>query len=235
MSVVCRHGVPEAALSDRGTNFQCEVIDQLLEMLDIHRLRTSAYHPQCDGETERFNQTIEQILTCYVAEEQAEWNLFLEKMAFAYNTSIHATTGLTPFDVFYADRNVRRTSYILGDRVWLLNSAKKKGVSKKLSRKWTGPFTVVEVRNENNYIIKPDKKGKRQLVRAIRLKKCFIPPSNVRYDSVIEYSQSQTKLDLNQTKNIEKPETDFVCLEPGQDKTMESNELIYANIENQNE
>ncbi|CAF0925457.1 unnamed protein product [Brachionus calyciflorus] len=101
ISVVCQHGVPEAALSDRGTNFQSEVIDQLLEMLDIHRLRTSAYHPQCDGETKRFNRTIEQMLACYVAEEQAEWNLFLKKIVFAYNTSIHATTGLTPFEVVY--------------------------------------------------------------------------------------------------------------------------------------
>ena len=101
MLIVCRHGVPEAALSDRGPNFQSEVIDQLLEMLDIHRLRTSAYHPQCDGETERFNRTIEQMLACYVAEEQAEWDVYLPKMAFAYNTSVHATTGLTPFEVVY--------------------------------------------------------------------------------------------------------------------------------------
>ncbi|CAF1036487.1 unnamed protein product [Brachionus calyciflorus] len=48
ISVVCRHSVPEAALSDRGTNFQSELIDQLIEMLDIHRLRTSAFHSQCD-------------------------------------------------------------------------------------------------------------------------------------------------------------------------------------------
>ncbi|RNA17632.1 Transposon Ty3-I Gag-Pol poly [Brachionus plicatilis] len=65
---------------------------------------------------------------------------------------------------------VRRTYYILGGRVWLLDSAKKKGLSKKLSRKWIGPFTVVEVRSENNCLIKPDNKGKKQLVHANRLK-----------------------------------------------------------------
>lgn len=159
-------------------------IFQYLKIFDIHRFRTFAYHPQCDGETERFNCTIEQMLACYVAEEKSDWSLYLEK--FAYNTSIHATTGLTPFEVvygrrpklpvdlmfqvpelglnldvdsyvkktqtkllrfydivakntdskvskfkFYADRNVRRKAYNLGDRVWLLNSAKKNGVSKK--------------------------------------------------------------------------------------------------------
>ncbi|RNA17710.1 hypothetical protein BpHYR1_049061, partial [Brachionus plicatilis] len=67
---------------------------------------------------------------------------------------------------------------------------KKKELSKKLSRKWVGPFTVVEVRSESNYLIKPDKKGRNQLVHANRLKKYLSPPINVRYDSLIENSES---------------------------------------------
>ncbi|CAF1111700.1 unnamed protein product, partial [Brachionus calyciflorus] len=72
LGYICRHGVPEAALSDRGTNFQSELMNQVFEVLDIQRLRTSAYHPQCDGETERFNRTLEQMLACYVADTQKE-------------------------------------------------------------------------------------------------------------------------------------------------------------------
>ncbi|CAF0765345.1 unnamed protein product [Brachionus calyciflorus] len=74
---VCRHEAPEFALSDQGTNFKSEVMSILLEKLDIHRLRTSAYHPQWDGTTERFNRTLEQMLTCYVPENQKTFPVWL--------------------------------------------------------------------------------------------------------------------------------------------------------------
>ncbi|RNA14172.1 Transposon Ty3-G Gag-Pol poly, partial [Brachionus plicatilis] len=89
---------------------------------------------------------------------------------------------------FYADRNVRPFGYALGDRVYLLKQANKKGVSKKLSHKWTGPFTVVEVLSENNYLIRADANQKKQLVHANRLKRCFKPPSNTCYKTMIEES-----------------------------------------------
>ncbi|CAF0938986.1 unnamed protein product [Brachionus calyciflorus] len=60
-----------------------------LPMTEIERLRTSACHPQCDGETERFNRTLEQMLACYT---QKKWDQYLSKLAFAYNTAVHNTT-----------------------------------------------------------------------------------------------------------------------------------------------
>ncbi|CAF1089458.1 unnamed protein product, partial [Brachionus calyciflorus] len=104
LEYICKHGLPEAALSDRGTNFQSELMNQVFDVLDIQRLRTSAYHPQCDCETERFNRTLEQMLACYVADNQKEWDQHLPKMAFAYNTAVHTTTGVTPFEVVYGRR-----------------------------------------------------------------------------------------------------------------------------------
>ena len=52
------YGIPEAILSDRGTNFTSQVIVSLWERLDVHTLRTIAYPPQADGITERFNRII---------------------------------------------------------------------------------------------------------------------------------------------------------------------------------
>ena len=44
LNYLCILGIPEAILSDRGTNFQSAVVSELLDLLDIHRLRTTAFH-----------------------------------------------------------------------------------------------------------------------------------------------------------------------------------------------
>ena len=81
------YGIPEAVLTDRGTNFTSQVIESLWERLDVHTLRTTAYHPQADGITERFNRTIKTMLAQFVDQQrQNDWDTKLDKLTFAYNT-----------------------------------------------------------------------------------------------------------------------------------------------------
>jgi hypothetical protein len=54
METIYCHGLPEFILSDQGKNYQSALLAELWELLDVHKLRTSPYHPQCDGITERF-------------------------------------------------------------------------------------------------------------------------------------------------------------------------------------
>ena len=68
-----------------------------LHYLNSKRVLTSAYHPQTDGQTERQNQTLEQYLRCFCSLEQDDWALWISVGEFAYNDSVHATTGVTPF------------------------------------------------------------------------------------------------------------------------------------------
>ena len=63
-------GIPEKILSDQFTNFTSQVVDSLWELFDVHTLRTTAYHPQADGITERFNRTIKDMLTQFVEQEK---------------------------------------------------------------------------------------------------------------------------------------------------------------------
>ena len=68
----------------------------------MHTIRTTAYQPQADGITERFNRTIKDMLTQFVEQDkQKEWDLKLEKLSFAYNTSVHATTKCSPFELMF--------------------------------------------------------------------------------------------------------------------------------------
>ena len=56
--IICRHGVPEELLSDRGSNFLSELILELCSLLGIRKINTSGYHPQTDGLVEKFNSTL---------------------------------------------------------------------------------------------------------------------------------------------------------------------------------
>ena len=56
--VVCRHGVPEELLSDRGANFLSDLTQSVCKLLRVRKINTSTYHPQTDGLVERFNSTL---------------------------------------------------------------------------------------------------------------------------------------------------------------------------------
>ena len=65
--------------------------------LRIAQTRTSAYHPQGNGQVERFNRTLESMLAKVVSEHQTDWDYHLPQVLLAYRTANHSTTGFTPF------------------------------------------------------------------------------------------------------------------------------------------
>lgn len=60
--VICRFGVPVVLHSDQGANLCSEVMKSVCRLLGMEKTRTSAYHPQGNGQVEQFNQTVEAIL-----------------------------------------------------------------------------------------------------------------------------------------------------------------------------
>jgi transposase InsO family protein len=60
--IVCLHGVPKKIVSDRGSRFTSRFWQKLHECLDTKLNFSSAYHPQTDGQTERTNQVLEDML-----------------------------------------------------------------------------------------------------------------------------------------------------------------------------
>ena len=99
--VIRYHGIPESYISDRGTQFKSKFWTELCRLQGTSRRLSTAYHPQTDGQTERQNQTMEQYLRAYVNYQQDDWVDFLPLAEFAYNNSVHATTGMTPFFANY--------------------------------------------------------------------------------------------------------------------------------------
>ena len=62
---------------------------------------TSAYHPQSNGQDERFNQTLQRQLLKYVDEKQNTWDLYIESVLFSYRVSVQDSTKQTPFYLVY--------------------------------------------------------------------------------------------------------------------------------------
>ena len=73
-NVVCRHGVPQELLSDRGSNFLSELMLELCSLLGIKKLNTSGYHPQMDGLVEIFNCTLINMISKHTDAGTVEWD-----------------------------------------------------------------------------------------------------------------------------------------------------------------
>ncbi|GFW07400.1 transposon Ty3-I Gag-Pol polyprotein [Trichonephila clavipes] len=95
--IVLRQGAPRVIITDRGAVFRSRLVSSLVDLCNIDHRFTTAYHPQTNGLTERFNKTLADILSMYVDVEQKNWDEILPFVTFAYNTAKQETTGLTPF------------------------------------------------------------------------------------------------------------------------------------------
>ena len=95
------HGLPTDIVSDRGTQFVSRFSKRLYELCKIKHNKSTAYHPQSDGQTERVNQVLEQYLRIFCDYQQDDWNELLPLAEFSYNNAQHASTLVSPFFANY--------------------------------------------------------------------------------------------------------------------------------------
>ncbi|KIH54937.1 hypothetical protein ANCDUO_14914 [Ancylostoma duodenale] len=95
--VICRYGVPEILITDRGSNYTSELFKDIVEIIGVKHSLTTAYHHEANGQVERYVKTITDSLTCFVKDSRESWSDFLQLIVFAINTSQNETTGETPF------------------------------------------------------------------------------------------------------------------------------------------
>jgi RNase H-like domain found in reverse transcriptase/Reverse transcriptase (RNA-dependent DNA polymerase)/Integrase zinc binding domain/Retroviral aspartyl protease/Chromo (CHRromatin Organisation MOdifier) domain len=95
------HGLPLEIISDRDPIFMSKFWTTLFGMLCVKLRPSSAYHPETDGQTEVVNRKVEEILRCFVNNNQSNWDLFLIDLEFAYNSAPHSSTTLSPFYLTY--------------------------------------------------------------------------------------------------------------------------------------
>ena len=96
-----RYSPPEGLHSDQGRQFESQLMHEICRILQIKKSCTSPYHPQCDGGAERFNRTLLNMLAIAAKNNTLCWASFIQPLCLAYNASVHATTGFSPFYLMF--------------------------------------------------------------------------------------------------------------------------------------
>ena len=100
--IVCRYAVPVRLHSDQGRSFEAGVVQALCKALGMEKSRTSTYHPEGNGQTERFNSTMKGMLSHYVDQlNHRDWDVHLPLVLLAYRTAKHALTQFSPYELVF--------------------------------------------------------------------------------------------------------------------------------------
>jgi hypothetical protein len=85
--IIRYHAILKIIISDRGSIFVARFWEQLHECLGSHLIRSLAYHPQTDGQTERVNEIIKDMIHACVLTDGPKWDKHLPLAEFSYNNS----------------------------------------------------------------------------------------------------------------------------------------------------
>jgi len=102
--ILSLHGVPKTIVSDRGTQFVSQFWKCLHKSLGTKLLYSTAYHPQIGGQTERVNQTLEELLRSCALNFPDKWDDCLPLAEFSYNNSYQESIKMAPFEALYGRR-----------------------------------------------------------------------------------------------------------------------------------
>ena len=95
------YGFPEKFLSDQGRNFESELNSELCKLAQVEKVHTTPYHPMTNGQCERFNSTLCNMLGTLSEQEKIDWKAHLNSMTHAYNCTQHPSTTYSPYFLMF--------------------------------------------------------------------------------------------------------------------------------------
>lgn len=125
------YGTPLRIHSDQGRNFESQLIKELCVLYGVKKTRTTPYHPEGNGQTERFNRTLCSMIRSEDPASRKRWPELLSHIIFLYNSTPHSVTGVSPYRMLYG-----RDPYTPVDQL-LCNT----------QEDWTEDFVEVQAKN----------------------------------------------------------------------------------------
>ena len=98
---VVHYGFMSRLHSDQGRNFESEIVAHLCKLAGVEKSRTTPYHAMGNGMTERFNQSLLNMLGTLEEEQKKDWKTFVPSLVHAYNCTRHESTGYTPYELMF--------------------------------------------------------------------------------------------------------------------------------------
>jgi len=103
-NIFYKFGYPRELVTDQGSQFTSNLIEDLLTHHKIKHRTSTPYHPQANGQVEVTNRALEGILTKVVSSSRKDWADRLVEDSWAYNTTWKTTTGFTPYELVYGKK-----------------------------------------------------------------------------------------------------------------------------------
>ena len=98
---ILHYGFPLKIITDQGRNFESELIENLCHLAGVQKMRTGPYHPQTNGQCERFNGTLLNMLGTLTPEQRKDWKSHIPALVHAYNCTRNAATEFSPYYLLF--------------------------------------------------------------------------------------------------------------------------------------
>jgi hypothetical protein len=99
--IITKFGTPRCILTDNGTHFTSSMMNELIKQIGATHLYSTPYHPQTNGQVERYNSTMDAKIATLPNLRKTDWDDQLPFVTFNYNASIHSSTKNIPFEMMY--------------------------------------------------------------------------------------------------------------------------------------
>ena len=100
--------------SDQGREFESNLWAEMCHQLAICKTRTNPYRPQSDGQVERFNRTLIQVLKSLVNQQMDDWDEQCDFVCHAYNSTVHASTNCSPNLLVFGEDLIMPADLVFG-------------------------------------------------------------------------------------------------------------------------